>query len=156
MAQDQPLVPDVYGNFHLENQQGSGGLTSAVVDLARFIAALNLNDRNPILSRAALLSLLDKAVHSGRPRAGHGFDSVTFDGTTYTAGKGGYLWTSQNTLNFTLDGVGMALCYDGVNDDVLFHERWPDIQTAVWSHGWPTHGDHFPDYGMPALSAHVP
>lgn len=152
MSADEPLVADVYGNLHLEQSQATGGLSSAAVDLARVIAAMNRNRKNPMLSRAALLSLLDLAAHSGRPRAGHGFDGVTFDGTTYHASKGGYLFTSQNVVSFTLDGIGIALCYNGVNDQVLFRQRWPQIDAAIRATAWSAKRDHFPDYGMARLA----
>jgi CubicO group peptidase (beta-lactamase class C family) len=152
MTADQPLVPDVQGNIHIENGQASGGLSAASVDLARLVAALNVNQRNPVLPRAALLDLLQRASTSGLPRAGHGFDGVRFDGTTYHASKGGYLFTSQNTVNFTLDGIGIALNYNGCNDAVLFQERWPQIEAAVRNTVWPTRVDHFPAYGMPRFT----
>ena len=152
MTADQPLVADVQGNIHIENGQATGGLSSATVDLARLIAALNRNYRNPILPRAALLDLLHRAATSGLPRAGHGFDSAWFDGTTYHAGKGGYLFTSQNALNFTLDGIGIAVNYNGCNDQVLFQQRWPQIEAAIRTTVWSAKKDHFPDFGMPSLT----
>jgi CubicO group peptidase (beta-lactamase class C family) len=152
MTADQPLVPDVQGNIHIENGQASGGLSSATVDLARFVAALNRNYNNPILPRPALLDLLNRAATSGLPRAGHGFDSVWFDGTTYHAGKGGYIFTSQNTVNFTLDGIGIAVNYNGCNDQVLFQQSWPHIDAAIRATIWSTKKDHFPDFGMPSLT----
>ncbi len=152
MTADQPLVPDVQGNIHIENGQATGGLSAATVDLARLVAALNCNQRNPILPRAGLLDLLHRASTSGLPRAGHGFDSVRFDGTTYHAGKGGYLFTSQNAVNFTLDGIGIAVNYNGCNDQVLFQQRWPQIEAAIRNTVWSTRSDHFPAYGMPRLT----
>lgn len=152
MTADQPLVPDVQGNIHIENGQATGGLSSATVDLARLVAALNRNYNNPILPRPALLDLLNRAATSGLPRAGHGFDSAWFDGTTYHAGKGGYLFTSQNTANFTLDGIGIAVNYNGCNDQVLFQQSWPHIDAAIRATIWSTKMDYFPEFGMPSLT----
>ena len=75
-----------------------------------------------------------------------------FDGTTYHAGKGGYLFTSQNAVNFTLDGIGIAVNYNGCNDQVLFQQHWPQIDAAIRNTVWSTKKDHFPDFGMPSLT----
>ena len=154
MTSDQPTVPDVYGNIHLEHIGAAGGLSAAVIDQARLIAAFNLDTNNPMLSRATLLALLDKAFHHGldpTKRAGHGFDGVGFDGTTYSAFKGGYLSSSQNGIGFDLDGIGVAVCYNGVRDDVLFKQHWGAIQNVAKTATWPANTDHFPQYGMPSL-----
>jgi CubicO group peptidase (beta-lactamase class C family) len=152
MTADQPLVADVQGNIHIENGQATGGLSSATVDLARFLAGLNRNYRNPILPRHALVDMLHRAANSGLPRAGHGFDSASFDGTTYHVGKGGYLFTSQNAVELTLDGVGIAVNYNGCNDDVLFQKQWPKILAAIRNTLWSSKKDYFPDFGMPGLA----
>lgn len=155
MTADQPLVANVYGNLHLENGAAAGGLAAAVVDLARFVAALNLNRSNPILPRSALVSMLDLAAASklsGR-RAGHGFDTVTKPGhgsASYYCDKGGYLFTSQNGISFDLDGLGIAVCYNGVNDPVL-GPRWNALRTAIETTAWPASANHFPDFGMPVF-----
>lgn len=152
MTADRPLVADVQGNIHIESGQATGGLSAATVDLARFIAALSRNHANPIMPRAALNDLLHRASTSGLPRAGHGFDGVWFDGTTYHANKGGYLFTSQNTVEFALDGIGIALNYNGCNDAVLFQKRWPQIRAAIRSVAWSSTSDYFSNYGMPPLA----
>jgi CubicO group peptidase (beta-lactamase class C family) len=151
MTADRPLVPDTYGTMHLENGAASGGLAAAAVDLARFVAAFSVNRRNPMLRRGAILSMLNLAATSGRPRAGHGFDSVTPKGSSFSCGKGGYLWTSQNTINFDVDGLGIALSYNGVNDKVLFQTQWPKIFTAINATKWSTRANYFPEFGMPAF-----
>ncbi len=151
MTADQPLVADVYGNIHLENGAGAGGLSCAAVDLARFVAAFNVNHKNPMLRRAAIVAMLGMAATSGLPRAGHGFDGVAQIGTSFRCDKGGYLWTSQNAIHFDLDGVGIAICYAGVNGAALFTAGWPVIRAAIEAFPWSTHANHFPDFGMPAF-----
>ncbi len=151
MTSDQPLVADVYGNLHLENDAASGGLAAAAVDLARFVAAFSVNGGNPMLSRNAILTMLNLAASSGLPRAGHGFDSVQPRGSSFRCGKGGYLFTSQNVIEFDLDGVGIVIAYNGVNDDVLFKTQWPKIRAAIDATTWPTQPDYFPLFGMPAF-----
>lgn len=151
MTADRPLVADVYGNLHLENGAASGGLSSAAVDLARFIAAFNLDRANPMLRRAGILAMLNRAATSGGPRAGHGFDSVVPRGTSFRCDKGGYLWTSQNAISFDLDGLGIAIAYNGVNDQVLFSTQWPMIRSTIEATSWSTRANYFPEFGMPAF-----
>jgi CubicO group peptidase (beta-lactamase class C family) len=148
MTAAQPLVAELYGSLHLENGAAGGGLAAAVVDLARFIAAFSVTKNNPMLSSSEIQSMLNLAVHSGRPRSGHGFDLVTPVGSSYHCEKGGYLWTSQNGINFDLNGLGIAINYNGVNDAVLFQQRWvPVILPAIRSTAWPA-VDYFPTFGM--------
>ncbi|RZT92482.1 serine hydrolase [Rivibacter subsaxonicus] len=151
MTADQPLVADVYGNIHLENGAATGGLSCAAVDLARFIAAFNVNRKNPMLRRSAILAMLGLAATSGRPRSGHGFDSVVAVGSSFTCDKGGYLWSSQNAIHFDLDGLGIAVCYAGVHDTALFATGWPVIRAAIEAFAWPARANHFSKYGMPAF-----
>lgn len=152
MTADRPPVADTYGNLHLESGAAGGGLSGAAVDTARFVAAFSVNRRNPMLKRSAILNMLDLAAHSGRPRAGHGFDLVTPVGSGYHCEKGGYLWTAQGAINFDLDGLGVVIQYNGVNDDVLFHSQWPSILAAVQSVSWPGRANYFHHYGFGPFS----
>jgi CubicO group peptidase (beta-lactamase class C family) len=152
MTADRPPVADVYGNVHLESGAAGGGLSGAAVDTARFVAAFSVNRQNPMLKRSAILNMLDLAAHSGRPRAGHGFDAVTPVGSGYHCEKGGYLWTAQGAINFDLDGLGVVIQYNGVNDQVLFHTQWPLILSAVQSVRWPGRANYFHHYGFPPFA----
>jgi CubicO group peptidase (beta-lactamase class C family) len=152
MTSDRPLVADVYGNIHVENGAAAGGLSSAAVDTARFVAAFSVNRQNPMLKRSAIVKMLNLAAHSGRPRAGHGFDLVTPLGLGFHCEKGGYLWTAQGAINFDLDGLGIVVQYNGVNDDVLFHTQWPLIQAAIHSISWPRKTNYFPNFGFQPFS----
>src|SRR6185436_18815894 len=105
----------------------------------------------PMLRRSAILSMLNRAATSGLPRAGHGFDAVAKIGSSFRCEKGGYLWTSQNGIRFDLDGLGIAVCYNGVNDAVLYGAKWPAIRAAIEAVSWPSGADHFPAFGMPAF-----
>lgn len=150
MTADQPVVPDVHGNINLDNMVAAGGLSSAAVDQARLIAAINKSTANPVIPRAAALAMLTAAASSGLPRAGHGFDGVAQSGTTFECSKGGYIWTSQNGIQFTLDGIGVAVCYNGVSDAILV-QRWATIYSAITNTAWAASTDYFFDYGMPPL-----
>jgi len=151
MTSDQPLVAEGYGNVHLENDAASGGLAAAAVDLARFIAAFSVNLGSPMLPRSAILTMLNLAANSGLPRAGHGFDSVQPLGSSFRCSKGGSLSTSENGIEFDLDGVGIAIAYNGANDDVLAKTQWPVIRAAIAATTWPTQTDYFPLFGMPTF-----
>ncbi|MDK2743769.1 MAG: serine hydrolase [Nitrospira sp. BO4] len=152
MTADQPLVADVYGNLHLENGASGGGLSCAAVDLARFVAAFNVNRANPMLRRSSIVAMLNAAAHSGLPRAGNGFDGVAVTGSSFRCDKGGYIWTSQNAISFDLDGLGIVVCYNGVNDAALFQTGWPAIRAAIEAVPWSSHANYFPDFGMPAFT----
>jgi hypothetical protein len=153
MTADRPLVADTYGNLHLESGAAAGGLSGAVVDTARFVAAFSVSRQNPMLKRSAILNMLNLAAHSGRPRAGHGFDLVTPVGHgSYHCEKGGYLWTAQGAINFDLGGLGIVIQYNGVNDAVLFQTQWPLIRAAVQSVHWPRRTNYFPNYGFRPFS----
>jgi CubicO group peptidase (beta-lactamase class C family) len=151
MTADQPLVADTCGNLHLENGAGAGGLSCAAVDLARFVAAFNVNRTNPMLRRSAIVAMLDAAAHSGLPRAGNGFDGVAVRGSSFRCDKGGYIWTSQNAISFDLDGLGIVVCYNGVNDAALFNTGWPAIRATIEAVPWSSQANHFADFGMPAF-----
>lgn len=92
MSNDRPLVPTEYGDEQLEIIDGSGGLTGAVVDQARLIAALVTKSDTAILKRTSVTAMLD---------ASHGFDSSQkLSEGEYRAQKGGSLATSNNVLSF--------------------------------------------------------
>jgi hypothetical protein len=97
------------------------------------------------------MAMLQMAANSGRPRSGHGFDLVAPIGSSYHCEKGGYLWTSQNGISFDVDGIGIAICYNGVNDAVLFQQAWPNIRAAIQATTWPARANYFRDFGMPAF-----
>ena len=153
MSNDQPMVPGMYGDRNLWNEDADGGLSTSAVDYARMIAALNVSANNPILSRASLNSMLQLATDNYNAhatatdrRAGYGFDSMGKDGQgRFTGFKGGYLFSSQNGLYFTLDGTSLILNLNGTNVD------FSPVANAVFSLDWSKTGDLFPAFGMEPL-----
>jgi CubicO group peptidase (beta-lactamase class C family) len=153
MSNDRPMVPGMYGDRNLWNEDADGGLSTSAVDYARVIAALNVSTNNPILSRASLNSMLLLATSNYNAhatatdrRAGYGFDSMGKDKQgRFTGFKGGYLFTSQNGLYFTLDGTSLIVNLNGTNVD------FSPVANAVFSLDWSKSGDLFPAFGMPSF-----
>ena len=68
MSPSRPIVPRGYGDEHFETRETSGGLSGAVVDVARLLAAMNAKPYTP-LGRPAVESLLAHAAVTGATRA---------------------------------------------------------------------------------------
>ena len=108
MTPDRPAVPLGYGTENIQNFLGGGGLSAAVTDMARLLAALSMKN-SPILSNDTRLLMLDNAAktndgHAVTDQSGnkdnthgcHGFDAVTKMGDgVYSGQKGGYLVTAR-------------------------------------------------------------
>ena len=76
---------------------------------------------------------------------------MTPSGGGFECDKGGYLWTSQSVIHFITGGVGVAICYNGVNDQVLFKTGWPAIWNQITTAPWSATDNFFPEYGMAAF-----
>jgi hypothetical protein len=57
----------------------------------------------------------------------------------------------KNTISFDLDGLGIVVGYNTVNDAALFQTGWPAIRAAIEATAWPARANHFPAFGMPAF-----
>ncbi len=154
MENDQPLVPWLYGDRNLLNEDASGGLSAAATDFARLVAALNLPAGSAILSRAGVLAMLQRAAdhyalvrNEKDPRAGYGFDDMTAVGSSFSGSKGGYIFTSQNMLWFQLDGTSLVICLNGTSNIDVMGPVWTAVQATDWTH----RRDRFPRFGMPSL-----
>jgi CubicO group peptidase (beta-lactamase class C family) len=155
MSPDQPMVPLGYGETNLENGDGTGGLSAAVTDVARILAALSLREGNPILDDGTLLMLLNNSAANG----GHGFDWVQAVNGIYRGVKGGLLSTSANSIYFTTGGLSYVICWNGLSPK---GEEWYPIfsymlcaaEKAVERHVWDGI-DLFPQYGMASLRPEI-
>ena len=58
----EKLVPNYYGNHHLEIMDGDGGLTGAAVDVARLVAILTSTDDSPVLKRQTIVEKFTRGV----------------------------------------------------------------------------------------------
>ena len=99
--------------------------------------------------------MLDLAAPSGRPRAGHGFDSVTPRSARATgAARAATSGRRRTRSSFDLDGVGIAVQYNGVNDAVLFSaaRRAPTIRAAIEADLVAGHGQPLSQFWHAAVS----
>jgi CubicO group peptidase (beta-lactamase class C family) len=157
MTKQRPIVAVGYGQEQYEKQEGSGGLSAAVTDLARIVAILIKKGNNPALKRSTITTMLSNAVACGQKygsRAGHGFDGAADLGDDkYKAQKGGSLETSGNALSFNGDW-GMVVCWSGKLIAQYQGQDWypyfPAVMNIAKSTSWGS-GDLFPQYGMPTL-----
>jgi CubicO group peptidase (beta-lactamase class C family) len=165
MTKQRPIVPVGYGHEQYEKQEGSGGLSAAVTDLARIAAVLISQTNNPALKRSTITTMfanglatqtayVGKTLDGKGPRAGHGFDAVSaLAGGKYMGQKGGSLDTSGNALSFNGDW-GMAVCWSGKLIAPYQGQSWypyfPGVMDIAKSTSWGS-GDLFPLYGMPSL-----
>ncbi len=155
MTTDQPMVPGVYGDRNLWNEDASGGLSASAVDFMRLIAGLNFTGAGAIVSRSSLSAMLQRAIDNialhNNPqdsRAGYGFDSMGVNGAgRFNGFKGGYLFTSQNYFWFELDGTSVLVNYNGTHP----LSAADPIQQIAAATDWSKQPDLFPQFGMPSM-----
>jgi CubicO group peptidase (beta-lactamase class C family) len=160
MSSQRPLVPGGYGDEHLEMMETSGGLSGAVTDIARILAAMNVRPYTP-LGRPAVESLILSAAANGAN--GHGFDWLEqFDANQgfFRGPKGGLLQSSQAGIWFESNGFCTVVAWNGLHtqgdlalepgDAPGWYPRFDRVMDAAQKHSWPA-GDLFPDYGMDPL-----
>ena len=155
MTAAQPLVPYVYGTPNVENTPGAGGLSAAVTDVARLIATFNVAGDSPILKETTRSTMLQNAAYATAHYPSHGFygfDQVNvIDAAkgTYSANKGGALYTSDNAYYFWMGGISFVICENGhgsIGDTPLVS----GLEDAANAQDWGD-VDLFPVYGMPSL-----
>jgi CubicO group peptidase (beta-lactamase class C family) len=168
MSPEQPMVMLGYGEANLENYDGSGGLSAAVTDVARVLAALSLRENNPMLDDAGITGMLANAAaassdreltrdSNGKAKAWgfHGFDAVTTMDVAnglYRGHKGGDLSTSQNAIYFERGGISYVICWNGKvpHPELPFYPRFQKVLDVAREHDW-GNTDLFPEYGMPSF-----
>ena len=131
-----PLVPRGYGAENLELIEASGGLTAAVVDLARIMAAMNVEPYSPL--GPAVKSMLKNAIDK---EGGHGFDKREEIGSgtgKFAFLKGGLLETTQAGLYYSQDGCSYVVVWNGLHtgtggdiDRDIEREWFPKFETVV-------------------------
>ena len=155
----RPLVPTHYGTFDMEMFDGCGGLSSAVVDVARLCAMFSCRNNNPVLKKDTIDDMLAAAVEATSELSGpdahgyHGFDwavnvdldkhQVMFSKGGWLPGMGSYYIGTSGGLFYIIAQNGNSPKGDGVN--------WYDeIRPIVEAHDWGT-ADLFPNFGMATL-----
>ncbi|HQR35754.1 MAG TPA: serine hydrolase [Blastocatellia bacterium] len=159
-SSDPLISPWQYGVDDYEMFDGSGGLSSAVTDLARIMAAFSLREKNPMLSVNSLDALFTNAANAtsalkGDDRHGfHGLDwAVVSDATNhvYGAAKGGWMPSNQSYIEFTTGGLGYALSINGNGQDST-GDWLAEVRLIAQSHDWGT-TNLFPQFGMSILDS---
>ena len=159
MESDRRLRAEGYGGWwNLERDDAGGGLTGAVVDVARLLAMLDVRLNNPVLQEPAITNLFTVAAAGG----GHGFDTaIVLDATakTYYGMKGGDIPESnQNCVRYRTGDISMVVCWnrsditEGMAKDGWWYPDFPAVLDAARVHAWGT-GDLFPNYGMASFGA---
>jgi hypothetical protein len=155
---DRRLLASGYGGYwNFERDDGCGGLSGSVVDVARVLAMLNIRRANPVLKPAAIANLFGLAAANG----GHGFDLARVDDPSkglYYGMKGGSLpESSQNCVRYQTNDYSMVVCWnrhdigEGAAGDGWWYPDFPAVLDIARSTTW-GRGDLFPNFGMPPLT----
>ncbi len=153
---DRRLRGSGYGGFwNLERDDAGGGLSGAVVDVARLLAMLDIRVGNPVLQSATIANLFTMAAAAG----GHGMDSgsvLDAAAGNYYGMKGGSLpESSQNCVRYQTNDISMVVCWnrsditEGGNDG-WWYPDFPAVLNAARAHTWGS-TDLFPTFGMPSF-----
>jgi CubicO group peptidase (beta-lactamase class C family) len=168
---DQRLVPAGYGDNNYSVTGPAGGISSAVIDMARILAALNLSAAdNPLLAPAEITAMFTAAtatVTLPPPKGtvgmrGHGWDGCSAEpGGGFYAQKGGEENDNQSCVRFSANGISMAVAWahwevDGdprttPSKSWDWYPDFPDVITPAENHDWGG-TDLFPAFGMPTLT----
>ena len=158
--EEQPWVTAQYGGWNMENFDGCGGISAAVVDIARMGAMLSVRQNNPVLNADSIDAMLANAAEATSNLSGsdaHGYhgwdwvDAVDVANNIYSGSKGGSLYGNQTTLRFTTGGFSYAFGYNG-NRNKDIQTGWYDpVRAPAEAHDWKG-VNLFPTYGMPAFT----
>lgn len=158
MEDDRRLRATGYGGWwNLERDDAGGGLTGAVVDVARLIAMLDVRAHNPVYTPATIANLFTLGAGGG-----HGFDSAAvLDATAgrYYGMKGGSIPESnQNCVRYMTGDISMVVCWnrhgiaEGSAGDGWWYPDFPAVLNIARAHSW-GNGDLFPAFGMTSFGA---
>jgi len=165
MSPSQPTVELGYGDENFSLFQGGGGMSAAATDMARLLAAFNLERGNPAFSAAALTRWLKYAYNDLHNHAYSGSEAFGFFGfdalgpvapsssvPPYEGDKGGYLETSQNAIYFQSGAFAYVLCFSGhTGHDSNWYPSFAPVVSAMEHLDWSKAPDLFPMYGMPSF-----
>lgn len=152
MHDDRRLVPWQYGTLNHEVLDGKGGLSAAVIDVARLCAMLSCRLRNPVLRASTIDSMLADAVAataSGSAWGYHGFDGASGSAPNFLVSKGGALTAVRTHFHGRIGGRFAVIFRNGENVASALLSPEVDLYGIAGTIDWG--GDLFPHFGMPAL-----
>jgi CubicO group peptidase (beta-lactamase class C family) len=158
----RPKVAYQYGSsYDYELGDGSGGLSSAVIDVARLVAMFSDRISNPVLSSDTLDKLFTNAAAATAnfkpPYWGfHGFDEAYIDDSVnhvYRANKNGFLPSHESNAVFSTGGLGFIIAQNGNRRPEHNDHHWLNdgLSAAALAYTWPDL-DLFVEFGMPSLA----
>jgi CubicO group peptidase (beta-lactamase class C family) len=156
---DRPLRASGFGGvWNFERDDSAGGLSGAVIDVARQLAMLDVRSGNPVLQPASITDLFTLAATGG----GHGFDSATVidaaRGNFYGMKGGSLPESSQNCVRYQSDDISMVVCWnrhdigEGMAGDRWWYPDFPAVLDAASAYSWGS-SDLFPFFGMPTFAS---
>ena len=160
----RPPVAAQYGGSNREASEGTGGLSAAVIDVARIAAMLALREGNPVFSSASYDALFENAATATdtltKPNKHgyygfHGFDRVTRvsgPAPRYRGRKGGWLRGSQSALAFDTGGISIAFASNCNNREGARADWETRVREIAEKYRWPE-GDLFARFGMAPLGS---
>jgi hypothetical protein len=158
---DRRLRASGYGGFwNFNRDNGFGGLSASVVDVARILAMLDIRTSTPVLQPAAIANLFTLASSNG----GHGFDDgaqiTNAMAGEYYGEKGGALpESSQNCARYQIDDYSMVVYWsrhdlgEAQIRDAWWYPDFPAVLDIARTSSWGA-GDLFPVFGMPTMLPH--
>lgn len=155
----RPLVPTHYGTFDLEMFDGCGGLSSAVIDVARLCAMFSCRNNNPVLKKETIDKMLAAAVKAASELEGpdahgyHGFDSaanVDLEKHQVWFKKGGWVPGMGTSYVGITGGFFYVLAKNGDTPKDVDINWYDEIRPIVEAHDWGI-TDLFPKFGMAIL-----
>jgi CubicO group peptidase (beta-lactamase class C family) len=156
---DERLVPSGYGDSNFTVSGPAGGISSAVVDMARILAALNLTATdNPLLAPSEIQSMFQAAAATFMNTSGkvqgmraHGWDSCSQSNGGWLAQKGGSWVDNQSSVAHFPNGISMAVAWAHAVVDGDWYPWFPEVIGPATAKDWGA-TDLFPTFGMPTLS----
>jgi CubicO group peptidase (beta-lactamase class C family) len=151
---DRRIVPIQYGDENYEVYGGAGGLSSAVVDVARMCAMLSCRSSNPLFTDNFLGTLLSDAIaatSAGSDHGYYGFDWAIGVDPNVTCEKKGKLPGVGAGFHGTTGSFFIVIARNGDKAADATLINWDtelgDIAATIDWKG----GDLFPHFDMPAL-----
>lgn len=151
---DRRIVPQQYGDENYEVYDGAGGVSSAVVDVARLCAMFSCRSSNPLFSDGMLKTFLSDAVaatSSGSDNGYHGFDWAKGSYPNIACEKGGGNPGVGAGFSGKTGRRFIVIARNGEKTPNATPEAWDaDLDAIAATIDW-NGGDLFPHFDMPAL-----